>query len=50
LPVIIASGYSVDENQRTTVSNSAAGFVAKPFRRLDLLKNVREVLDGKEKA
>jgi two-component system cell cycle sensor histidine kinase/response regulator CckA len=50
LPVIIASGYSVDEHQRSMITNGAAGFVAKPFRRLDLLKKVRDVLDGKKKT
>jgi PAS domain S-box-containing protein len=50
LPVIIASGYSVDEHQRSMITSGAAGFVAKPFRRLDLLKKVRDVLDGKKKT
>ena len=50
LPVIIASGYSPDERLRSMVSSGVDGYVAKPFRRLDLLKKVRDILDGKKLA
>ena len=50
LPVIITSGYSPDERLRSMVSNGVDGYVAKPFRRVDLLKKVRDVLDSKKSA
>ena len=44
--VLIASGYSADDQVKESLKAGAAGFVAKPFRRADLLVTVRKVLDG----
>ncbi len=44
--VIIASGYSANGQVRASLQAGAHGFIAKPFRRADLLAKVREVLDG----
>jgi PAS domain S-box-containing protein len=43
--VLIASGYSANGQVKASLQSGAAGFVAKPFRRLDLLLTVRDVLD-----
>ena len=43
--VVIASGYSAKDQVKTTLESGAQGFVAKPFRLLDLLTTVRSVLD-----
>jgi PAS domain S-box-containing protein len=45
LPVLIASGYHADQRVRQALSAGAAGFVAKPFTRAELLQKVREILD-----
>ncbi|MFH1035570.1 MAG: PAS domain S-box protein [Pseudomonadota bacterium] len=43
--VVIASGYSANGQVKASLESGGAGFVAKPFRRLDLLSTVRQVLD-----
>ncbi|MBU1276229.1 MAG: PAS domain S-box protein [Proteobacteria bacterium] len=45
--VVIASGYSANGQVKASLESGAAGFVAKPFRRLDLLATVRSALDKK---
>jgi PAS domain S-box-containing protein len=45
--VVIASGYSANGQVKASLEAGAAGYVAKPFRRADLLATVRSVLDGK---
>jgi CheY-like chemotaxis protein len=45
LPVLIASGYHADQRVRQALNAGAAGFVAKPFTRAELLQKVREILD-----
>ena len=46
LKVIIASGYSPDGQAKEKLESGAAGFVSKPYQLTELLKKVREVLDG----
>lgn len=43
--VVITSGYSANSQARDSLASGAAAFVAKPFRRVDLLATVRSVLD-----
>lgn len=43
--VLVASGYSADSSVREAVQMGAKGFVAKPFRVKELLRDVRRVLD-----
>ncbi|MFH1034321.1 MAG: PAS domain S-box protein [Pseudomonadota bacterium] len=43
--VVIASGYSANGQVRASLESGAAGYVAKPYRRVDLLTTVRDVLD-----
>jgi two-component system, cell cycle sensor histidine kinase and response regulator CckA len=43
--VLIASGYSVDGSVQGCLSSGAAGYIGKPYRLMDLLAKVREVLD-----
>ena len=43
--VIIASGYSADAQVKQAQESGAAGYVAKPFRRAQLLATIRELLD-----
>ncbi len=43
--VIIVSGYSANGQIEELLGSGAAGFVAKPFRRVELLSTVRSVLD-----
>jgi PAS domain S-box-containing protein len=43
--VLIASGYAADEATKGSVGLGAKGFVAKPFRHTELLKQVRKTLD-----
>jgi DNA-binding NtrC family response regulator len=43
--VVIASGYSADASVKETVQMGAKGFVSKPFRVKELLREVRKVLD-----
>lgn len=43
--LVIASGYSAMGRAKGALADGAAGYVAKPFWRTDLLTTVREVLD-----
>lgn len=43
--VIIASGYSQNAEVKRTMNSGAVGFIGKPYRLVDMLKKVREVLD-----
>ncbi len=43
--VVIASGYAANGQVKQALEAGAAGYVAKPFRQLDLLATVRQVLD-----
>lgn len=43
--VLVASGYSADASVKETTQMGAKGFVAKPFRMKELLRDVRKVLD-----
>jgi CheY-like chemotaxis protein len=43
--VVIASGYSPDAQVKDALEAGAAGYVAEPFRKADLLATVRGVLD-----
>jgi two-component system cell cycle sensor histidine kinase/response regulator CckA len=45
LKVLIASGYSADGNIKDLLDEGAAGYIPKPFKRADLLRTVRAVLD-----
>ncbi|MCA1989765.1 MAG: PAS domain S-box protein, partial [Desulfarculus sp.] len=45
--VLIASGYAGSDQVRQSLENGAAGFVAKPFHRAELLGMVRRLLDGR---
>ncbi len=45
--VIISTGYAGESQLRASFDAGARGFVAKPFRRVDFLATVREVLDQK---
>jgi CheY-like chemotaxis protein len=44
--VIIASGYAADGPVKQALQGGAAGFVAKPYGRVDLLGTVRRILDS----
>ncbi|MCB2184987.1 MAG: PAS domain S-box protein [Deltaproteobacteria bacterium] len=48
--VVIASGYTADGSAKEALRTGAAAFVAKPFKRNDLLTAVRTVLDRKNRA
>ena len=43
--VVIASGYSAEGQVKEALQEGATGYVAKPFRRAELLTTVRKVLD-----
>ena len=45
--VVIASGYTSDDQDQQALSFGAAAFVGKPFKKIELLKTVRDVLDNK---
>ena len=45
LKAIIVTGYLPDEQLEEVISGGALGYMPKPFRRVELLKLVREVLD-----
>ncbi|MEW5722410.1 MAG: PAS domain S-box protein, partial [Thermodesulfobacteriota bacterium] len=47
--VLIASGYSNDSPVRRSLEDGARGFIGKPYRLVDILKKVRQVLDAKDK-
>ena len=44
--VIITSGYSINGRAKKSMEAGAAKYVGKPYQLADLLKTVREVLDG----
>ena len=44
--VLIASGYSADASVEETIQRGAKGFVTKPFRVKEILRDVRRVLDS----
>jgi two-component system cell cycle sensor histidine kinase/response regulator CckA len=46
--VVIASGYSVNEQVKSAMGAGARGYVGKPYQLADLLNTVRVVLDKKE--
>jgi DNA-binding NarL/FixJ family response regulator len=48
--VVIASGYAADGPVRQALQTGAAGFVAKPFGRAELLAAVRKALDTRRTA
>ena len=43
--VLVASGYSADASVKETIQMGAKGFVTKPFRVKELLRDVRRILD-----
>ena len=43
--VVIVSGYSMSGHLEDALDSGAAGYLAKPFTKTDLLKTVREILD-----
>ncbi len=43
--VLIASGYTANHQVKSALETGAAGYVAKPFSRLELLTKIREALD-----
>jgi DNA-binding NarL/FixJ family response regulator len=43
--VLIASGYSANAQVKEALESGAAGYLAKPYKRDDLLATVRGVLD-----
>lgn len=45
LKVVVSSGYSLTGRLKNMQIDGAAGFVPKPFSRMEMLKEVREVLD-----
>jgi PAS domain S-box-containing protein len=45
--VIVASGYAAHDQVRASLEAGAVGYVAKPFKRSELLATIRGVLDGK---
>jgi DNA-binding NarL/FixJ family response regulator len=47
IKVIISSGYPEDEKVKEMLESGAAGFIGKPYRLTEMLKKVREILDGK---
>jgi two-component system cell cycle sensor histidine kinase/response regulator CckA len=47
MKVLFISGYTNDEVVRRGISRKDAAFIQKPFATEDLMKKVREVLDGK---
>lgn len=45
LTIVVASGYTAEHQVTETLNSGASGFIAKPFKRIDLLKIVRNKLD-----
>ena len=43
--ILIASGYAADTSTKECIELGAKGFVAKPFRFKELLRQVRKTLD-----
>jgi response regulator RpfG family c-di-GMP phosphodiesterase len=50
LKVLFISGYTNDEVVRRGVNGKDAAFIQKPFQPEELMRKVREVLDGTEKT
>jgi CheY-like chemotaxis protein len=48
LPVLLISGYTLDDLRRRGMIDDGASFLQKPFAPLDLARKVREVLDQTE--
>ncbi len=46
MKVIICSGYELDKAARAMLDNGAVSFLQKPFQAEDLVKHVRQALDG----
>jgi DNA-binding NtrC family response regulator len=46
LKVIIASGYSPEEDANIAMESGAKGFISKPYNVRNMLSEVREVLDA----
>ena len=46
--VVVASGYSANEAEKTVIKNWAKGFVAKPYKISQMLDVVRDVMEGRE--
>jgi PAS domain S-box-containing protein len=44
--ILVASGCSPDDKMRETLRSSGCRFISKPYRLQDVLKNVKEVLEG----
>ncbi len=44
--VVIASGYTADDQVAAALQDGAAGFVAKPYRKSELLAKILEVISG----
>ena len=45
--VVIASGFSADENTKNTIDKLAKGFVKKPYDMQEILYIARDVLEGR---
>jgi PAS domain S-box-containing protein len=45
--VVIASGYAANDQVKAALVSGGAGYVAKPFKRAELLAMVRNTIDGK---
>ncbi|MBI4798493.1 MAG: response regulator [Desulfarculus sp.] len=48
--VVVASGYTSDGQDQQALAAGAQAFVAKPFRKAELLGVIREVLDRRPSA
>jgi len=44
--VVIASGYATNVQKNEILRNGAAGFIQKPYRLQDLLREIRRIIDG----
>jgi len=45
ITVLLATGYPADEKVKKTLEAGAIGFIGKPYRLIDIVKKVRELLD-----
>ncbi len=45
IKVLITTGYSVNGEVKETLEAGASGYIGKPYRAIDMVKEVREVLD-----
>jgi DNA-binding NtrC family response regulator len=46
LPVLLASGYSLNRQAQEVIRRGGSGFIQKPFDMVGLSRKVREILDG----